>query len=236
MFFLFSVTDILNIFFPPLCPICGVFMPAGWSNVQRRGLFGWSPLTACGNCISSLSIPNQYVCSRCGGMCCEFDLGKSSCNCCRHLSFRFRRAITLGEYKGELRSIVLRMKTDKSGFYARTISAILLRERAKFFSENTFDLIVPTPSHRKRRFWRGVNSPDLIAKEISRSLNIPVAIDAVKRTVETALQFHLSDQGRLRNVAGAFEINPKMKKLIKGKRILLIDDILTTGATCNEIT
>ncbi|MDR2762047.1 MAG: ComF family protein [Planctomycetaceae bacterium] len=236
MYFLFSVTDILNIFFPPLCPICGVFMPSGWLNVRRKGLFGWSPLLPCDKCISLLSTPNQYICPRCGSMRQKFDFGKPNCKGCRHLYFSFKRAIVLGEYKGELRSIVLRMKTDKSGFYARTISTILLQERRNLLNENSFDLIVPTPSHRKRRWWRGVNSPDFIAKEISRSLNIPVAINAVKRTAETALQFHLSDQARLKNVAGAFSINPKMKKLLKGKRILLIDDILTTGATCNEIT
>ncbi|MDR2644176.1 MAG: ComF family protein [Planctomycetaceae bacterium] len=235
MFFLFSVTDILNIFFPPLCPICGTFMPAGWSSVFRRGLFGWSPLLPCVNCVSLLVTPEKYICPRCGGVRKRFDFDKPDCNRCRNLIFKFRRAIVLGEYEGELRSIVLRMKTDKSGFYARTLSALLLRDRSKFL-DGLFDLVVPVPIHRKRRWWRGVNSPDLIANEISRGLQIPVSLDAIKRTKETTLQFHLSDQARLQNVTGAFAINPKRMKLLKGKRILLIDDILTTGATCNEIS
>jgi ComF family protein len=235
MFFLFSFTDILNIFFPPFCPICGVFIPTGWLKISRRSLFDWRPLLPCAKCISLLVIPETSICPRCGGKQQSFDLGKPNCNGCRHLSFNFKRAVILGEYKGELRSMILRMKTDKSGFYARTLSALLLHERSKLLRDS-FDLIIPVPSHSKRRWCRGVNSPDLIAKEIGRSLNIPVMINIVKRTSETALQFHLSDRARLENVANAFSIDSKNKKILKYKKILLVDDILTTGATCNEIT
>jgi ComF family protein len=233
--FFFSVTDILNLFFPPLCPVCGEYMPSGWSGFFRRGLIGWSPLLPCVGCVSLLVTSEASLCPRCGGERKDFDFGKPDCQRCRSLVFKFRRAVVLGEYEGVLRSIILSMKTDKSGSHARMLSALLLRERSKFF-EGLIDLIVPVPIHRKRRWWRGVNSPDLIAGEIGRGLNIPVSIDAVKRTGETALQFHLSDRARSRNVANAFAVNPKRKNLLKNKRILLVDDILTTGATCNEIT
>jgi ComF family protein len=236
MAFLFSFTDVLYIFFPPLCPICGDFMP---SNGQSAGVGGrmlfWNPLLPCVNCASLLATPMVDSCPRCGGRRQQFDLGKPDCKRCRQLSFRFSRAVVLGEYEGKLRSIVLRMKTDKSGFHARTLSVLLLRERGGLIS-GCIDLIISVPIHWKRRWWRGVNSPDLIAGEIGRGLNIPVATDAIKRVGETALQFHLSDRARLQNVSGAFAVNPKRLKSLKGKRILLVDDILTTGATCNEIT
>ncbi|MDR2170918.1 MAG: ComF family protein [Planctomycetaceae bacterium] len=235
MRFLISFLDIINIFFPPLCPICGNFISSGYFGVGGRGLFGWRPLLPCSDCVSLLVTPLAYVCPRCGGRRREFDFGKSDCKRCRQLSFKFNRAVTLGEYSGELRSIILRMKTDKFGFYARTLSALLLRERGKFIC-GLVDVVVPVPIHRRRRWWRGVNSPDLVACEISRNLKIPVVIDAVKRIRATALQYHLSDRARAKNVANAFEINPKKINLLKDKRILLVDDILTTGSTCNEIT
>ncbi|MDR1485335.1 MAG: ComF family protein [Planctomycetaceae bacterium] len=235
MLFLFSVTDIFNIFFPPLCPVCGNFMPSGWCGVFRRGLFGWSPLLPCVDCVLFLATSEANICPRCGGKRHSFDFGKPDCERCRQLVFKFRYAVVLGEYEGELRSMILRMKTEKSGFLARTLSALLLRERGKVM-EGLFDLVIPVPIHRKRWWWRGVNSPDFIANEIGYGLNIPVSTDTVKRTGETALQFHLSDRARAKNVAGAFSINAKKTNLVKNKRILLVDDILTTGATCNEIT
>jgi ComF family protein len=236
MAFLFSFTDVLNVLFPPLCPICGGFVPSTDSSVSGSGgVFGWSPLLPCVGCVSLLATSAVDSCPRCGGKRQQFDLGKSDCKRCRDLYFRFSRAVVLGEYEGELRSIILRMKTDKSGYYARTLSALLLRERGGLV-RGFFDLVVPVPIHRKRRWWRGVNSPDLIAVEVGRGLGVTVVVDAVKRVGETALQFHLSDRARSQNVSGAFVINPKRTKQLRGKRILLVDDILTTGATCNEIS
>jgi ComF family protein len=210
-------------------------MSSGWSSFFRRGLFGWSLLLPCVDCVSMLATSDDLLCPRCGGKRKEFDFGKPDCKRCRRLVFKFNRATVLGEYEDELRSIILRMKTDKSGFNARMLSALLLRERNKFF-DNLIDVIIPVPIHRKRRWWRGVNSPDFIADEIGRGLNVPVITDAIKRTSATALQFNLSDRARSRNVKGAFDINPQKIKLLKNKRILIVDDILTTGATCNEIS
>lgn len=147
-------------------------------------------------------------------------------------SFRFRRVIALGEYEAELRNLVLRMKTDRSGSLARMFGAMLVRQRIEAIRETLPDRIVPVPNHRRRRSSRGVNSPDFLAEELGRSLGIPVFTPAIRRVRRTEFQFLLSHRQRLENVRDAFALK---RTDWAEKNVLLVDDILTTGATCNEL-
>jgi ComF family protein len=112
------------------------------------------------------------------------------------------------------------------------------------------DYIISVPMHRLRREDRGVNSPDLLAEELARQLKVPFARHILWRVRRTDLQYTLSKQARAENVSNAFALRPPSlwQKLISknrsgaqspnlsGKNIILVDDIFTTGATCNEIT
>jgi len=147
---------------------------------------------------------------------------------------------------------VLRMKTDRTGMLAISAARMLAASRRTEFENIQADFIVPVPMHRSRREDRGVNSPDLMTEELARQLKIPLARHLVRRVRRTDLQYTLSQRARADNVSNAFVLRPPglLKKLfeksrgrnaalspdITGKTILLVDDILTTGATCNEIT
>ena len=96
--------------------------------------------------------------------------------------------------------------------------------------EMQFDAVVPVPLHWRRRWHRGFNQAELLARHIAKRRQIPV-LNALRRKRPTATQAGLAVAGRRRNVAGAFE--PRRKKGIHGARILLIDDVMTTGATAN---
>jgi len=173
--------------------------------------------------------------------------------------FRFKRAIVLGEYNDDLRRLILRMKTDRTGILAIAAATVLANCREADLKNAGADYIVPVPMHRLRRADRGSNSPDSIAEELGRRLHIPVARHLIRRACPTELQYTLSRQARADNVSGAFALraphlldklciaikNIVQKKRgrsavnpfdLSGKNILLVDDILTTGATCNEIT
>jgi predicted amidophosphoribosyltransferase len=172
--------------------------------------------------------------------------------------------IVLGEYEAELRELILRMKTDRSGFLARVVTQLLVRQRAKEFRETPLDLIIPVPMYWFRRWVRGVNSPDILAEELGRILKVPVASELVQRIRPTEVQYLLSAHNRAGNVANAFAVKrvdegwyqrlvngiglgsfwwrmvsnrrvlPNYSDL-SGKNILLVDDIFTTGSTCNEV-
>lgn len=158
---------------------------------------------------------------------------ESPCKHCRKPRFLFKNFIVLGEYQAELRHLLLRMKTDRTGFLAGSMATLLLRYRKEMLLGAACDVIVPVPIHRKRRFQRGVNSPDFLAEQIGRTLRIPVWKKLLIRTKETDLQFLLSVRARRENVRDAFSVRASD---CRGKNFLLVDDILTTGATCNEIT
>jgi len=100
------------------------------------------------------------------------------------------------------------------------------------FQESTLDGIIPVPLHPKRLRWRGFNQAVILAKQVSRLWRLPMDPFILLRSTETAPQIQLSEEDRSKNVRGAFSLNPK--KSVQGKRILLIDDIYTSGATVNE--
>ena len=91
------------------------------------------------------------------------------------------------------------------------------------------DTIVPVPLHRRRLFSRRYNQAAVLALALGRIAGLPVAVDGLMRTRATPTQGGLDRLGRARNVRGAFVARPQ--EALKGRRVLLIDDVLTTGAT-----
>lgn len=106
---------------------------------------------------------------------------------------------------------------------------------------NDADIIVPVPLHYFRLIRRGFNQSAWLAASLSRSSlarasGVKLSVDALKRTKSTPIQGGLSAEGRRRNVQGAFKVRPTREKLIRGRKILLVDDVLTTGATAEACT
>lgn len=158
------------------------------------------------------------------------------CPHCRDSLFYFQRAVTLGAYDGMLRELVLDMKTDRRGLLAGASASLLGEIREKTLRESGIEVVVPVPMFFARRFWRGVNSPDLIAETLARRLGLPVFKRLMTRVKATRPQFRLTPRQRSRNLDGAFVLHGSSRKIaaaFDGKHVLLVDDILTTGSTCN---
>ena len=96
----------------------------------------------------------------------------------------------------------------------------------------SYDIIIPVPIHKKRKHRRGYNQTELVAKEISHQLKIKMGKDVLIKNINTKAQSELSKKERNDNIKGAFKVQ-NLQKII-GKKILLIDDIYTTGSTANE--
>jgi len=146
---------------------------------------------------------------------------------CRAGLNEFDSAYAYSAYEGVLRELIHLFKYGRVRPLVKVLGGYL---GAALPREERFDMVVPMPLHWFRRWRRGFNQARLLAGEVAKRSGIPV-VDAVRRTRFTASQASLSRAGRRRNVRGAFALRRGVE--VHGLRILVVDDVLTTGATAN---
>lgn len=148
-------------------------------------------------------------------------------------------------YKDTIRTLIHKLKFNHKRSTAKVLAKILstyynkILEYSLIHKENYEQfknaIIVPVPTSKKNILNRGYNNVFEIAKEFSKFENIPILEGFLIKTVNTLPQYKIIKSKRKINVAGAFKINAKLISKIKGKTIIIIDDIITTGSTLNEI-
>lgn len=180
-----------------------------------------------GEAWSKIRFIAEPLCDGCGAPF-EFDIGER-CAACQARPRAFSRARAACLYDEASRDLILKLKhadrTDLAGVIARWIS----RAAADLIAEA--DAIAPAPLHRWRLLSRRYNQAAEIARPLARAAGRAYLPDALVRVRHTETQGGKSGSGRRRNVAGAFAVPPNRRAQVEGKRILLIDDVLTTGAT-----
>ena len=212
----------LNLVYPPQCVHCGSEMEAG---------DGCPPL--CPDCCRLLG-PEQWLgCRRCGAVV-EGSPRPQQCPTCRRFGLQFDATSPLGTYDGALRQVVLAMKRLSRSPLSAAVGQLLAERRGAELAQFRPSVIVPIPMHWWRRMCRGVNSAEVVAESVGRRLNVPVARRALVRRRHTAPQRDLSPRQRFLNVRGAFGLRRADPARWKDSHVLLVDDILTTGATCSE--
>jgi ComF family protein len=151
------------------------------------------------------------------------------CALCRTGLRGFDAAYCYGAYEGALRDLIHLYKYGRIKTLARPLGNLLA---AALPLDERFDLVVPAPLHWIRQWRRGFNQSDLLAREIARRTGIPLA-RLLTRVRHTPSQAGLSNTARRQNVTGAFRCRRATRGagLVAGKRILLIDDVMTTGST-----
>jgi ComF family protein len=150
---------------------------------------------------------------------------EGTCALCRRGLAGFDSAFSFGFHDGTLRTLVHLFKYEGIRTLRGPLAGLLMRALPR---DTSFDAVVPMPMHWRRRWERGFNQADLLASEVARRLALPVA-RALARRKATAPQAGMSRLQRRRNVAGAFHVRRAGE--ISGRRLLLVDDVLTTGAT-----
>lgn len=185
-------------------------------------------IPVCARCLSDPQpLVTEYFCSSCRAPFVNgFPLDESGrCALCRLGLVGFDAAYTYGSYEGTLRKLIHLYKYEKIHTLAKPLSRLLGQVLPR---EQHFDVIVPMPLHWRRRWERGFNQSALLAREIGRIWNAPVR-QPVRRAKATAPQAGLTNAKRRANVSGAFIA--KKNARLDGARVLLVDDVLTTGAT-----
>jgi ComF family protein len=139
----------------------------------------------------------------------------------------FDRAYSYGFYEGALRKLIHLFKYSGMKPLGKRLAGLLSRALPDEGVES-FDAVVPMPLHWRRRWKRGFNQSKILARRVAKERHVRM-LDVVKRVRATATQAGLTNSNRRKNVAGAFRVFKKTQ--VAGKRILLIDDVMTTGAT-----
>ncbi len=143
----------------------------------------------------------------------------------------FARARAAAHYGGVMRRLIVRFKFEDK--HEPLPLFIKLMEAAGRQLLADADCLFPVPLHRLRLLQRRFNQSALLAQGLSRATGVSVNVTALKRVRRTAAQVGLAQEARLENVARAFEISGSGRKSVRGKRALLIDDVITTGATAS---
>ncbi|RHQ98264.1 ComF family protein [Peptoclostridium sp. AF21-18] len=154
------------------------------------------------------------------------------CKFCENKNFYFDRAISCIEYCDKSKVLVLSLKYYGNTYMSRYIAQVM-RDKLEF-EQLSADYIIPVPLYKKRMRIRGFNQAEKIASYLSECTNIPI-IDCVKRNRNTKRLYALNKFQREKELKNAFEVKVDSEEII-GKRIILVDDIFTTGTTVNEIS
>ncbi len=149
------------------------------------------------------------------------------CGLCRLELNGYDAAYTFGSYEETLRELIHLFKYGRIETLAQPLGEMAL---AAFPRDERFDLIVPMAMHWWRRWQRGFNQAEALARVIGKRTGIPV-LDLVRRTRSTSRQAGLTNSARRKNVSGTFAV--RQPERLRERRVLLVDDVLTTGATAS---
>jgi ComF family protein len=254
---LFSRHELITLVFPGHCLACEAELPhrsehSGHSvrshrpktdsqtdsqtheptNHRAASFFQWQHAHWCLDCWQRLTNRPQNSCQKCGAYLARPNPFGDRCALCYGQDLRFDAALATGNYQNLLQELIIQMKNSHDETIAHQLGVLLGYELLNA-GWGDFDHIVSVPAHWWRKLKRGFLAAEIIAESVSRitgMTNSPHTIRGVRRTKK---QGTLSTQARIANVRGAFEILPKAN--VKDARILVIDDVMTSGATASEI-
>jgi ComF family protein len=210
----------LNLVFPESCLICA-------QPVSRQQ--DCSVCTVCWEKVLQLRIREPW-CASCGLPFQNYESDRAHlCSECILSPPPYAGARAFGYYTAELSRIVQGLKFNGRQNLAGLLSPLMTTVFFECWSRSEFDLVVPVPLHPKRRRERGFNQAALLARGIARQIAVPFAENVLARTRNTSPQVGLTDANRMRNVRGAFRCFKSEE--VDSRRVLLIDDVMTTGAT-----
>ncbi len=211
---------VLNLLFPPQCLNCD-------ERVPTHG-------TLCLACWQKITFISDPMCDCCG-LPFDYDIGgQALCAECIKTQRPYSRARTAFRYDENSSKLITRFKYSDQTQLAKIYGAWLTKAGKELLPGT--DAIIPVPLHYFRFLTRRFNQSALLAQSISKATGIKTLPDAIKRKRYTTPQTGLSKAQRKNNVKGAFAVNKRCLPSIKGKNILLVDDVMTTGSTIEQCT
>lgn len=208
---------ILSILYPDRCPVCHQVI-RGKGNI-------------CPGCRKKLSYIKEPKCKKCGKELERFE--QEYCADCQRFEHFYDRGGAPFAYDDVMRRSISMFKYHNRREYAKFYAMEMKEHCSRLMELCRPDVILPVPVHRSKKRQRGFNQAELVAKELGKLLGIPVDSGYLVRTQKTIPQKELTRQQRKENLKKAFEVSKRDRTY---ERVLLIDDIYTTGATIDAIS
>lgn len=215
-----ALNTTLGFFYPEVCALCKV-EPA----TADDGFVG-------AECRRQVRFIRPPFCGRCG-LPFEGDLtGLFECSNCRELEFYFSSARSAVVARTVVLEAIHHFKYSRALWFENFLAALLIAEAAPVLRGQNNSFIVPVPLHPLKKREREFNQAALLAAQLGCATAIPVHEKILARVKPTQTQTHLKREERAANMRGAFAVRQGLK--LNGQRIILVDDVFTTGATTNE--
>jgi competence protein ComFC len=213
----FAKGSLLDFIFPPVCAICENELKIGEQFI-------------CGDCYLNIEFIESHFCHRCGA---PLERDRKTCRHCRGIKFHFEKVRAVATYVSPLSEMIHFLKYNRKTHIANRLGIFMgnvFQSDSELFSS---DIIVPVPLHRARKRERGYNQSKLLAQVVSDISGKTLIDDSIIRKKATKSQTMLAVDERVENLRDAFAVVAPEK--IKGKNIVIIDDVLTTGTTLEEM-
>lgn len=209
----------LALVYPEVCQVCG--------GARARPGDGY----VCGDCQARVRFIEPPFCDRCGRPF-EGDLTtRFECASCREMEWHFHSARSAVATRAPVLEIIRRYKYNRALWFEPFLAGLLIRAAGPVLGGQAPDLIIPVPLHFTKKREREFNQAESLAERLGAAARIPVNKRLLRRVLPTRSQTRLSRQERLVNMRGAFAVQAGAK--LNGERVVLVDDVFTTGATTN---
>jgi ComF family protein len=207
----------LGFFYPEICQLCET------ERATARDGF------VCARCQSQVRFIKPPFCGRCGLPFAGDLTTPFECTNCREMELHFRSARSAVVARGGVLEAIHRFKYQRQLWFEHFLAGLFLREAVPALRGQNWDLIAPVPLHSVKQREREFNQAGRLAARLSATLQIPLNEKLLRRVIPTATQTLLTRQQRTANMRGAFAIRPGVH--LNGERVILVDDVFTTGAT-----
>jgi competence protein ComFC len=209
------LSRLLAFFFPITCVVCGNDLPS--DDVYR----------VCSRCRDTIKPLDALVCVKCGQ---PLDSGGAHCyHCKKGASFHFSVSRSAVRYEGATKKLIHAFKYAHRDYLAHFLGDILVDCVKKHPELSDIDMIMPVPLHWSKRWLRGYNQAEILGERVSAALDKPLISGVLVRRRRGRVQAALDRRQRLENMQGVMAVKDPLQ--IRGKKIMLIDDVATTCAT-----
>ena len=209
----------LSVFYPDVCQVCRE-VPASIAD-------GY----VCEACRGRVRFIDSPMCQRCGLPYAGNISGDFTCGNCEGQHLYFERARASVFPSGLMRDVIHQFKYSSATWFEPFVAETFLQQALPDLTGGNWDAVVPTPLHPVKLRERGFNQAECLAVPLAERLRVPLMNDDLSRVKFTCPQATLSRADRFENMRGAFNVN--LNSSITGKRLVLVDDVMTTGATVN---